>query len=134
MILSCFFFNDTEDCTTTNFHITGSNGNVNQLQTLNNSFCTNFKYGMRELTVAQEKQLPPFERWSFGEERYMQFPQGPGLNLNHAPRLNLHFSDSQKSQHTLGSWDCHVCSRRLWGQITSCEQARGFSERKMNGK
>jgi hypothetical protein len=39
---------------------------------------------MRELPVAQEKQLPPFERWSFGEERYMEFLQGPGLNLNYA--------------------------------------------------
>ncbi|KAG0595308.1 hypothetical protein M758_UG157700 [Ceratodon purpureus] len=28
-----------------------------------------------ELAVAQGKLLPPFERWSFGEERYMQFLQ-----------------------------------------------------------
>lgn len=28
-----------------------------------------------ELAVAQGKPLPPFERWSFGEDRYMQFLQ-----------------------------------------------------------
>lgn len=31
--------------------------------------------GQGELAVAQGKPLPPFERWSFGEERYMQFLQ-----------------------------------------------------------
>lgn len=36
--------------------------------------------GQGELAVAQGKPLPPFERWSFGEERYMQFIQDQVLN------------------------------------------------------
>lgn len=37
--------------------------------------------GQGELAVAQRKPLPPFERWSFGEERYMQFLQDQVLTL-----------------------------------------------------
>jgi len=33
-----------------------------------------------ELAVAQGKPLPPFERWSFGEDRYMQFLQDQVFN------------------------------------------------------
>lgn len=31
--------------------------------------------GQGELAVVQAKPLPPFERWNFGEQRYMQFLQ-----------------------------------------------------------